>query len=189
MEIYTHSRSIRRSRNTAICPLTRIDAACSTRDPPWSISARSPDASCCTSWRNAGVSHPPKLPIPRSGGERPISSDVGWGRGSGIPTPNRRPRAIPAMSLTRRTRRSGGATPPRADRDQASCPWCPCRIPRGTSPPGGRGECRCCCCSLEGTRGGANVHHHPLEQDLLLARDAIIDLPIVEVERTRDEGG
>jgi len=32
-------------------------------------------------------------------------------------------------------------------------------------------------------------HHHPLGQDLLLARDAIIDLPVVEVERTRDEGG
>ena len=32
-------------------------------------------------------------------------------------------------------------------------------------------------------------HHPPLEQDLLLARDAIIDLPVVEVERTRDEGG
>ena len=34
-----------------------------------------------------------------------------------------------------------------------------------------------------------NVHHPPLEQDLLLARDAIIDRPVVEVERTRDEGG
>jgi len=34
-----------------------------------------------------------------------------------------------------------------------------------------------------------NVHHHPLEQDLLLAHDAIIDLPVVEVERMRDGGG
>jgi len=35
----------------------------------------------------------------------------------------------------------------------------------------------------------ATVHHHPLEQDLLLARDVIIDLPVVGVERMRDEGG
>jgi len=34
-----------------------------------------------------------------------------------------------------------------------------------------------------------NVHHRPLEQNLLLAHGAIIDLPVVEVERTRDEGG
>jgi len=34
-----------------------------------------------------------------------------------------------------------------------------------------------------------NVHHHPLEQDLLLARDAIINLPVVEVKRRRDGGG
>jgi hypothetical protein len=30
---------------------------------------------------------------------------------------------------------------------------------------------------------------HPLEQNLLLALDAIINQPVVEVERTRDEGG
>jgi len=34
-----------------------------------------------------------------------------------------------------------------------------------------------------------NVHHHPLEQDLLLARDVIINLPVVEVKRRRDGGG
>ncbi len=39
-------------------------------------------------------------------------------------------------------------------------------------------------------RGGLRRRTHPLlGQDLLLAHDAIIDLPVVEVERTRDEGG
>jgi hypothetical protein len=36
------------------------------------------------------------------------------------------------------------------------------------------------------------LHHHvnPIEQNLLLARDTTINLPaVVEVERTRDEGG
>jgi hypothetical protein len=29
----------------------------------------------------------------------------------------------------------------------------------------------------------------PLDQNLLLSRDAIVNLPVVGVERTRDEGG
>jgi len=34
-----------------------------------------------------------------------------------------------------------------------------------------------------------HLHLHPLDQNLLLARDAIINLPVVEVERRRDGGG
>jgi hypothetical protein len=30
---------------------------------------------------------------------------------------------------------------------------------------------------------------HPLQQNLILARAVIVNLPVVEVERTRDEGG
>jgi len=34
-----------------------------------------------------------------------------------------------------------------------------------------------------------HLYVHPLDQNLLLARDAIINLPVVGVERRRDGGG
>jgi len=34
-----------------------------------------------------------------------------------------------------------------------------------------------------------HLHLHPLDQNLLLNRDAIINLPVVRVERRRDGGG
>jgi hypothetical protein len=34
-----------------------------------------------------------------------------------------------------------------------------------------------------------HLHLHPLDQNLLLARDATINLPVVEVKRRRDGGG
>jgi hypothetical protein len=34
-----------------------------------------------------------------------------------------------------------------------------------------------------------HLHLPPLDQNLLLSRDAIVNLPVVGVERTRDEGG
>jgi hypothetical protein len=34
-----------------------------------------------------------------------------------------------------------------------------------------------------------NIHLPPLDQNLILARDAIINLPVVEVKRRRDGGG